>query len=181
MKLRTTIIVLLLGVLVACNNNKTRHVTQQDIQRFEEKNIQINKEIVKLKQDTIKQFIQEHKLDMKPTGSGVWYHITPSNDTTPIKTGDIIQIAYSISLLNGTQCYSSDSLGLKEFKVGQGGVESGLEEVVLLMHKGDSANLLIPPHRAYGLVGDQNKIPFLAILYYRVSIKNHWSKKTFIK
>lgn len=181
MKTKIGFIVLILGVLVACNNQKRRPITAQDIQRFEEKNIEVNKEIVKLKQDTIKQFIQKNNLDMKPTGSGVWYQILPSNDTTPIKTGDIIQIAYSISLLNEIPCYSSDSLGLKEFKVGQGGVEAGLEEVVLLMHKGDSANILIPPHRAYGLVGDQNKIPFLAILYYHVSIKNHWSKKTNIK
>ena len=114
---------------------------------------------------------------MKTSGSGLWYDIVPSGDTTPIRTGDVVRIAYNVELLNGKYCYSSDSSGLKDFKVGQGGVESGLEEAILLMHKGDTANLLIPPHLAHGLLGDQNKIPSLAILHYKVIVKDHFSNQ----
>jgi len=74
--------------------------------------------------------------------------------------------------LNGKFCYSSDSTGLKKFKVGQGGVESGLEEMLLMMHKGDTAEMLMPPHLAHGLMGDQKKIPTLAILHYLVMVKD---------
>ena len=48
MKSKIGFIVLILGVLVACNDQKRRPITTQDIQRFEEKNIEVNKEIVKL-------------------------------------------------------------------------------------------------------------------------------------
>lgn len=164
-------------IFVECKQEQNRVVTAEEIRRYEERNIEVNREIVKRKQDTIKQYIQDNGLTMKASGSGLWYDIKHSGDTTPIRTGDMVKIAYNISLLNGKQCYSSDSLGLKEFKVGQGGVESGLEEAILLMHKGDTADLLIPPHLAHGLIGDQNQIPVLAILHYNVIVKEHFSKQ----
>ena len=150
-------------IFVECKQEKKRIVTAEEIRRYEERNIEVNREIVKRKQDTIKQYIHDNCLKMDSSGSGLWYNITPSGDTTPIKTGDLVKIAYNISLLNGKQCYSSDSLGLKE--------------AILLMHKGDTADLLIPPHLAHGLIGDQNQIPVLAILHYNVIVKEHFGKK----
>ncbi|MCQ2958789.1 MAG: FKBP-type peptidyl-prolyl cis-trans isomerase [Bacteroidales bacterium] len=158
--------------LSGCHQEKKKIITAEDIRKYEERNIEINKEIVKLKQDTIKQYISDNNLEMDRTGSGLWYHIYHNcSDTMSIQKGDIVRIAYSVRLLNNKLCYSSDSTGFKEFKVGQGGVESGLEEAILLMHQGDSADLIIPPHLAHGLIGDQNKIPTLAILHYSVEIK----------
>lgn len=168
--------ILLLLCIALCSGCKDKHrpvVTQEDIRKYEERNIEINREIVKRKQDTIQNYIKEHNLSMQKTGSGLWYSIKPSGDSTSVKTGDMVRIAYTISLLDGTRCYSSDSLGLKDFKVGQGGVESGLEEAILLMHKGDTADILMPPHLAHGLMGDMNKIPYLAILRYQVILVNH--------
>ena len=158
--------------LVCCNSKQKKVITAEDIRKFEERNIEVNREIVKLKQDTIKQYIEDHGLTMQKTGSGLWYSLKPSGDTTAIHTGDMVEIAYSIHLLNGKFCYSSDSTGLKKFKVGQGGVESGLEEMLLLMYKGDTAEMLMPPHLAHGLMGDQKKIPTLAILHYLVMVKD---------
>lgn len=170
-------ILLCLLCFLNCQNKPKKVITAEDIRKYEERNIEINKEIVKLKQDTIQQYIKDHNLSMEKSGSGLWYSIKRSNDTTTIKTGDLVKIAYTVTLINGKFCYSSDSTGQKEFKVGQGGVESGLEEAILLMHKGDTANLIIPPHLAYGLIGDQNKIPVLAILNYKVIVTNHLPKK----
>lgn len=176
-------ILLILPLLVFCSScnffdkKDKKVITAEDIRKYEERNIEINREIVKLKQDTIKQYIADHNLTMTNTGSGLWYNIQRSADTMSICKNDIVEIGYSISLLNGKLCYSSDSLGLKTFKVGQGGVESGLEEAILLMHKGDTAELLIPPHLAHGLMGDQNKIPVLAILHYNVIVKNVFKAK----
>jgi hypothetical protein len=39
-------------------------------------------------------------------------------------------------LLTGDLIYSSNDLGPKQFRVGKGGVESGLEEVILFLKKG---------------------------------------------
>lgn len=174
------LIIIALVLCSSCNlfdKKDKKVITAEDIRKYEERNIEINKEIVQLKQDTIKQYIAEHNLTMEKTGSGLWYNIQRSKDTMSICKNDIVEIEYSISLLNGKQCYSSDSLGLKTFKVGQGGVESGLEEAIVMLHKGDTAELLIPPHLAHGLMGDQNQIPILAILHYNVVVKNVYKAK----
>lgn len=147
-----------------------------DEQQLREKSIEVNKDLVKRLQDTIAQYAEKNNWDMQKTGSGLWYAITRSGNSDTIQRNDLVQIAYTVSLLNGTLCYSSDSLGLKNIKVGQGGVESGIEEALRMLTLGDSARLLVPPHLAHGLLGDQNKIPALAILNYTVVVKKHYRK-----
>ena len=163
--------------LFACNgNNNTKQWTMLDEQQLREKSIEVNKDLVKRLQDTIAQYAEKNNWDMQKTGSGLWYAITRSGNSDTIQRNDLVQIAYTVSLLNGTLCYSSDSLGLKNIKVGQGGVESGIEEALRMLTLGDSARLLVPPHLAHGLLGDQNKIPALAILNYTVVVKKHYRK-----
>ena len=59
----------------------------------------------------------------------------------------------------------------KQFRIGQGGVESGLEEgVLLLLHEGDKATFIMPPHLAHGLPGDGNRIPARSIIVYEVEL-----------
>mgnify|MGYP000962518781 CR=1 FL=1 len=172
------ILILFTSFISSCSrNSNNRSLNAEDVRKFEERNIEINKEIVKRKQDTIQSFIALHKWDMKKTGSGLWYYIKTNGNNDSIKSGDFVEFSYTVSLLNGKVCYSSDSLGRKTIKVGQGGIESGVEEALLMMHKGDSARLLIPPHLAHGLIGDQNKIPKLAILNYTLVITNYKKKE----
>lgn len=161
-------------IISSCSRNRnTQTVTEQDIQKYNEKSIEINREIVKIMQDSIKNFVQKNQWSMQKTGSGLWYVIDRSGKKDTIQTGDIVEIKFTVSLLDGTLCYSSDTLGPKAFKVGQGGVESGLEEAILMLCTGDSARLVIPPHLAHGLIGDQNKIPKLAALNYTVVVTKH--------
>ena len=66
--------------LVCCNSKQKKVITAEDIRKFEERNIEVNREIVKLKQDTIKQYIEDHGLTMQKTGSGLWYRLLCSSD-----------------------------------------------------------------------------------------------------
>ena len=68
------------------------------------------------------------------------------------------------------ECYNSDKDGLKLIELGKAEVESGLEEGILLMKVGDKAKLVIPSHLAFGLLGDENKIPKRATLIYDVEL-----------
>ena len=86
------------------------------------------------------------------------------------KTGQIALLNYKISLLDGTLCYSSDSLGTKSFAIGHGGVESGLEEGILLLHEGDKARFIMQPFKAHGLLGDMDKIPARSIIVYDIEL-----------
>ena len=105
---------------------------------------------------------------MKTTDSGLWYMIYHSGQGEKAVTGKIATLEYTLSLLDSTVCYS----GQKEFRLGQGGVESGLEEGVLLMRTGDKARMVMPPHLAHGLTGDGICIPRRAIILYDVELVN---------
>lgn len=162
------IIVLLLLTSVACkiqNKDKSakREVTDEEL-------ISVNRYMVGKDASIIKDYALKNDFEMLETETGLWYQIDKVGDGDLASKGDIVKIAYDIYLLDGTHCYSSDSLGYKSFKVGQGGVENGLEEGILLMQKGSKATFIMPPHRAHGLVGDDDKIPGRSILLYKVEL-----------
>ena len=79
--------------------------------------------------------------------------------------------------MDGELLYSSDKDGLKVFLVGRGGVESGLEEAVLHLHKNDKAIVIIPSHLAHGLAGDGKRIPARSTLVYTLKIIDNQNKK----
>jgi FKBP-type peptidyl-prolyl cis-trans isomerase FkpA len=54
--------------------------------------------------------------------------------------------------------------------VGRGGVESGLEEGILLLNEGGRAQFIMPPHLAHGLIGDDNQIPSRSIILYEIEV-----------
>jgi FKBP-type peptidyl-prolyl cis-trans isomerase len=108
---------------------------------------------------------------MKETSTGLWYMIYAHGSGVKAEKGNSISLRFSISLLDGNLCYSSDSLGLKKFLIGSGHVESGLEEAVLLLHQGDKARFILPPHLAYGLLGDNNKIPPGSAILYEITVE----------
>lgn len=107
------------------------------------------------------------------TGTGVFYQVyrlPKKGQSKKIEPGDRVSLAYKLSLLDGTECYSSKYQGLKQFIVEKSEAEPGLHEAIQLLHPGDSALVIIPPHRAFGLAGDGNRIPPRAILVYEIRI-----------
>ena len=87
-----------------------------------------------------------------------------------IADGDVIIIDYELSLLDGTICYNTDTLGAETIIVGHDNMETGLYEGLLLLHQGDKARLIMPPHLAHGLLGDNNKIPSRSIIIFDLNV-----------
>lgn len=153
---------------VACKIQSKDKPEKREI--TDEELISVNRYMVGKDASIIKEYVLQNNFKMLETPTGLWYQIDKVGDGDTARKGDIVKIAYDIYLLDGTQCYSSDSLGYKSFKVGQGGVENGLEEGILLMQKGTKATFIMPPHRAHGLVGDDDKIPGRSTLLYKVEL-----------
>ena len=153
--------------MAGCQDKKTirRQITEEDL-------INVNKKLVRRDADRIKEYLKSGNIKMNETQSGLWYAILDEGQTPKAKKGQIITLKYNLSLLDGTLIYSSDSTGLKEFKIGQGGVESGLEEGVLMLGLGSKAKFIMPPHLAHGLIGDDGQVPPRAILLYDVEVVN---------
>lgn len=157
-------------LLCSCARKHEKTYTDKEIRSTEETMVAVNRMMVKKDHEKIQTYARQNNLAMQETMTGLWYIIREKGKGERSRNGQLAVIRYRIKLLDGTPCYDSDSLGIKQFRIGQGGVESGLEEGILLMRAGDKATFVMPPHLAHGLPGDGNRIPARAILVYDVEL-----------
>lgn len=156
-------------ILFSCGNTKNNKTEKKYIKN-KESLVNINKYLVEKDKEAIENYIKRHKWEMEMTETGLWYMIYKKGTGEKAENGKFATISYEISLLDGTICYLTDSISPKTFLIGQGGVESGLELGILLMHEGDRAKLILPPHLAHGLLGDEDKIPPRSTIIYDIEL-----------
>jgi FKBP-type peptidyl-prolyl cis-trans isomerase len=133
--------------------------------------IKANQQVVIKENDEMDYFQKSHKYPFIKTTSGVRYYVyKPSVLGDSIINGDVLTINYTLSLIDGTVCYSSEKDGVKQFKVGMQDVEDGLHKAVLHLKQGDKALILIPSHLAHGLLGDSKRIPPQSPILYDIEI-----------
>ena len=157
--------------LTGCEDtNKAKQQNTLDNKQIRDSLEIMNKRFVAMEKEAIKNYIGNSGHDFVETGTGLCYRIVNQGDGEPIKRGNIVALDYKMSLLNGDLIYSSDESGKKVFVVGHGGVESGLEEAMLYLNKGDEAEIIIPSRLAHGLLGDGKKIPPRATIVYELKV-----------
>lgn len=158
--------------ICSCSNEseQTHNLDLTDKKQTKELLEKANKYMVSQEKEMINDYIEKRNLNMVETGTGLRYCIVNQGDGELIKKGNIVALDYEVRLLNGDLLYSSEDNGRKVFVVGHGGVESGLEEAVLCLHKGDEAEIIIPSHLAHGLLGDGDKIPPKSTIVYKVKV-----------
>ncbi len=158
-------------ILIACsgetNEGKSKPI---DAIALKEPLIEANKDLVKSEEEQIADYIARYNWKMTTTESGLRYLIYKSGSGENASINMTAKVNYSVELLNGELCYSSEIDGPKEFVIGSGQVESGLNEGILLLKVGERAKFIIPSHLAYGLAGDKDKIPIRATLIYDIEL-----------
>ncbi len=135
--------------------------------------IKANQQLVQKENDEMDQYARSHQMPFVSTASGIRYYVyAASSKGDSIRDGMEITMDYKVSLMNGTEVYTSSELGKKTFLVGQENIESGIHKAVQYLKKGDKALILIPSHLAHGLLGDSKKIPPQMPIVYDVQIYN---------
>ena len=172
-KLFVSIFLILLVFFASCNTDKKTDSSTQNNQKLQKESlIKVNKYLINSENIDIDNYIRRHNLTVIETGSGVKYQIIKQGDGEKAQRGKIVTLAYKVKLITGDVIYSSDETGPKQFKIGHGGVESGLEEAILNMRVGDKSIIIIPSHLAYGLLGDNIKIPPRSTIIYEIEFTN---------
>jgi FKBP-type peptidyl-prolyl cis-trans isomerase len=132
--------------------------------------LRVNRFLVKKDIELIRSYASRRGWEMEVSETGLFYEIYEHTEGKPAKKGMRVRIAYRVSLLDGTLCYSSDRDGEKIFVLGKSQEISGLEQGVEMMREGEKGRFIIPPHLAYGLLGDEKRIPARSIIVYEVEL-----------
>lgn len=129
-----------------------------------------NRYLVEKDDERIQRFIERRGWKMTRSNTGLWYQIYAHGSGPKVTPGKKVTINYTVRLLDGTLCYSSEDKGPKTFIAGHGSVERGLEEGILMMRQGDKARLILPPFLAYGVPGDRKMIPPRSVIVYDIEV-----------
>ena len=163
---RTLLIPFLSLLLFSCSEpepEKKKQLTTKEVEYLSE---QMNQWDAQRQDDEIDQYVARHGWTMNKTTTGVrWMYMQEGDGGDSAKVGLTAQVKYDIYLLDGTKVYTSGDT-LKEVKIGEDYVESGLHEGLLLMRTGDKMRFILPSYLANGLTGDQDKIgPRSSVMY----------------
>ena len=164
------LILMLLLVSFSCdekNPKPSQPVTKGEMKSSMEK---ANRYLLNEEAEDIENYVKRHGLNMTTTGTGLRYQILKQGSEQKIEKGEVVTLDYELHSIAGDLIYSSENDGVKSFIVGEGTVESGLDEAMTYLHRGDVAKLIIPFHLGYGLHGDDNRIPEYATLVYTIKI-----------
>lgn len=162
-------IVISVTLLMSCTEEQDNS-SNIDIKKRKESLEKANRYMYLQEKEDINNYIERHGIDVVRTGSGLCYRVVKQGHGDRIRTDEIVSMEFEVRLLNGDLVYSSKEDGIKEFVVGRGGVEGGLEEAVLNLHRGDVAEIIIPSHLAHGLIGDGRRIKARTPIVYKVKI-----------
>jgi FKBP-type peptidyl-prolyl cis-trans isomerase FkpA len=168
MILRFCTIFLIFLCFISCNPNKEKSKGQKKPEINEMADL--NRYFVQKDRERIQNYIERKNLKMIESLTGLWYFIKNDGSGKRFTDNDIVLMRYNCSLLDGTQCYSSDELGPKEVIIGITQMERGLNEGLRMLREGAEATFILPPFLAFGLIGDGKKIPPRAVIIYNVNI-----------
>lgn len=169
---KKTVIAILaaLALLFSCGQPAGSDRKSFDAEKVKEPLIRANILAAQAEEGQINGYIERRGWQMQETGSGLRYMIYHEGDGPKAQEGKVARIQYTLHSITGSIIYSSDESGPMEFLIGRGGVESGLEEAILLLREGDKAKIIIPSHLGFGLAGDDHKIPPKATLIYDITL-----------
>lgn len=162
-----------LTLLSSCQESpKTVNPPQINPVKLKDQFIKANQQVVAKENDEMDYYQKSHHLSFIKTREGIRYYVYQPGPlkSDSVQDGAIIKINYTVSLLDGTECYSSKTAGPKEFKVGMDNLEDGLHKAVLYLKDQDKALIMIPSHLAHGLLGDSRKIPPQVPILYDIEI-----------
>ena len=160
--------ILFFSVLFSCKEEqpKEEYVTVPSAQETADMNKAWNQE----EHEIINQFVARKGWEMTMTTSGLRYLIYKEGSGDKAEPGMRAMIEYSLTLLDGTEVFSSRDTGTQPFLIERDNVEAGLLEGITYMKVGDRAKIILPPYLAHGLMGNQENIPPMATLVFDIRL-----------
>ena len=156
------------ALIFSCSSNAVK----KEIDWNKKKSMELNRKLAQREKMDILMYLENHqKLEMNQSGSGLFYQILKKNEQGLVANpGMEAAVKYKISFLNGDLCYETPKGELSYFKIDHSDIETGVQEGVKKMKKGERAIFIVPSHLAHGITGDQNKIPPATTLVIEIEL-----------
>ena len=166
--MKSILFIMIVAMAATCNEPEpTQPMTQAEI---DERLIEVNRQMLASEGARIDKYIEDNGWPMKASGTGLRYWIYEDVAGTPAEKGQVVDVAFELSLLDGTLINSTEEEETRSFKIEGSNVETGLHEAIQMMSEGDKAKFILPSHLAHGLIGDQDKIPPKSSILYDVNL-----------
>lgn len=127
-----------------------------------------NKEMMKLEDQQIDDYLSRRSWDFEKTATGLRYFILDEGFGIRAEEGQHVQLEYTLHNIHGELLYSSEEDGPLDFVVDKSEEVSGLHEMVKIMKLGGKAKLIVPSYLAHGIAGDGSKIGRKITLIYEL-------------
>lgn len=148
------------------NDARAEHQSRQKEMLMEHNRLLIAEEM-----SNIDAYVLRMGWNMDTTSTGLKYmRLDTATTGRQARLMDKVALSYTMSLLDGTTCYSSDSTGRLELVLGQSAEPAGLQQGILQLREGESALLLVPSYLAFGLTGDGDRVPGSSSIVYKIRL-----------
>jgi len=130
---------------------------------------EVNRQLMEKDKDIIESKMRRKGWEMEYHPEGYYSMLISEGTGKKISDASTVELICKVQLLNGTLCYDNQ---IRSFNLSKTNEIAGLQQGVFNQREGDKLRFIFPPQLAYGLLGDQDKIPPRAALIVEVEILN---------
>lgn len=131
--------------------------------------VNANKYIAESEAASINAYIERRKWPMvqMPNGGWLWEYERGAGEA--IQPDERVALCYNLEAINGVRIYTDKR---DTVMVGRQQTMVGLDAALTSLHHGSKARLVLPSSLAYGIAGDNDRVPKSAIVILDVTIDN---------
>lgn len=167
--MKYSLFLILIILFFACNRPKPQ-LPANKINTVDSSEIALmnaNEKLISFEDSVLTLYVNKIDSTFIKNDLGFWYKINTKTSRKALKLNDNCTITYSVYTLDNQKLFHKT----EKIVIGKKQLIFGLEELIKLMHLGESASLILPWYLAYGLKGDGKSIqPYTSLKLY-VDIK----------
>ncbi|WP_417444289.1 gliding motility-associated peptidyl-prolyl isomerase GldI [Joostella sp.] len=154
-------ILAIIVLFTACKQPEARRPVSVKSGSFMRASIERNKGLLDYEEKLIDSIIARDTANTyhsSSNGYSYYFNVHDSTQSYTPKEGDVVKINYDIRTLNNETIYTSEEIGIVDFRIDKEDYFPGLRTAVKLLKEGEKATFLFPSSLAYGYHGDEDKV-----------------------
>ena len=154
------LLVLFLSFL-SCGGPEPRKPIKVKTGSFIRESVERNKKLLAEEEELIRKLIEQDTLnEYQSTASGSWFYYNTKieSEADLPEADDLVTLTYNILSFHNDTIYSTEEIGIIEYKVDKQELFPGLRNSIKLLKENEVATFLFPSSLAFGYHGDNQKI-----------------------